>query len=238
MKNEIIEFKEVTKYYKFNGFKQTILDGFTFQVYKNELVLLKGASGSGKSTILNLIMGIEKPNEGAIFINHFDNDRTEQIRTNITVLSERELIKMRKNTFGIIFQFFNLDPLLTVLENVYYPHYILSPVKKVNSFEEKAISFLESLDIVDRANHFPSELSSGEKQRVSICRALFNNPAILLADEPTGNLDEENSKKIFELLWNLKNELQITVIIATHANPDIDWKPRVIDLYDMTNSER
>ncbi|MHA1448291.1 MAG: ABC transporter ATP-binding protein [Candidatus Hodarchaeales archaeon] len=221
----LIRFDRVTKYYQIdNNYRQVILNDFNLDICKNEFVLLKGPSGSGKSTILNLILGIEKPNSGRVLLrtNSLNNKSPDYNEINLGELTERELIDLRNKHFGIVSQFSNLDPLLDVRENVYYPYFLNSNQNDSSDFKKRADSVLEYLGVDKRKHHFPVELSSGEKQRVCICRALFNEPEVLIADEPTGNLDSTNTKMIFSLLWSLKEEKQITVIIASHDTPDLE----------------
>ncbi len=185
-----------------------VLRGINLDVSPGEGIAITGPSGTGKSTLLNLLGGLDKPQEGNIFYAEKD----------ITTMNGSELALFRNKTIGFVFQFHFLLPEFTALENVLMPDFISSKKGKVS--KERAQSLLESMGLKDRMSHRPGELSGGEQQRVALARALMMSPQILLADEPTGNLDPETGKKMSELLSELKHSMGITIIVATH-NPDL-----------------
>ena len=177
-----------------------------------------GRSGSGKSTLLNLISGIDVPSEGSIIIDG----------KNLTSLNEKERTLFRRNNIGFIFQFFNLIPTLNVLENLLLP---MELVKDLNKSDTKsAIELLEKIELSERAETYPDRLSGGEQQRVAIARALIHNPQIILADEPTGNLDFETGKSIVQLLDNLVRKQGKTMIMATHSKDVIGLADYIINV--------
>ena len=178
-----------------------VLDDVSFDLNSGEVIALLGKSGSGKSTLLSLMAGLEKADSGSIF---FD-------QINLSKLSEDELCTFRARNLGIVFQQFNLIPHLTALENVLLPLEINGDNNK-----EKAMEWLSMVGLDDRVSHFPSMLSGGEQQRVAIARALVLSPQVLLADEPTGNLDSETGKKVIEILFNIAREKKTTMILVTH----------------------
>ncbi len=178
-----------------------VLNDVNLEIKSGEIVALLGKSGSGKSTLLSLLAGLEKPDSGAIFFN--END--------LTKFSEEELCKWRAKNLGIVFQQFNLVPHLTALENVLLP----LEINGINT-QDKAIEWLRLVELSDRHQHFPSMLSGGEQQRVAIARAFAFNPPLLLADEPTGNLDSETGKKVIDILFNIVRTQKITMILVTH----------------------
>lgn len=178
------------------------LDNVSFTVPKGQFVAIIGPSGSGKSTLLHIMGGVDTPTSGHVFVDG----------TDITELNETALAIFRRRQIGLIYQFYNLIPILTVEENMTLP--LLLDGKKADKAHYD--NLVAKLGLEKRLTHLPSELSGGQQQRVSIGRALMNNPAILLADEPTGNLDSKNSKEIIELLRRFNKELNQTVIIITH----------------------
>ena len=194
----------VVKNFRFDSRKVEILKGISLEIIKGETVIIKGKSGSGKSTLLNMITGIDKPDAGSISI--FDTDIKE--------LKADELVKWRGKTVGIIFQFFQLIPTLTVLENVMLPMELTGQVQS-RMRKRKALELLEKVDIVQLQNKFPQTISGGEKQRVAIARSLANDPELIVADEPTGNLDIENTINIQHLFNQLANEGK-TILYVTH----------------------
>ncbi len=185
-----------------------VLDQVNLDISQGEFLVLLGVSGSGKSTLLNLISGIDSPSTGAITIKG----------TDITALNEHERTLFRRDHIGIVFQFFNLIPTLTVLENITLP-LELRGMRRGPS-EKRARPLLERVELADRANDFPDKLSGGEQQRIAIARALVTEPMLVLADEPTGNLDEETGKMVLSLLLDLTQRAGRTLIMATH-NPEI-----------------
>ncbi len=178
-----------------------VLDDVSLEINSGEIIALLGKSGSGKSTLLSLLAGLEKPDVGSIFFDKKD----------LTKISEEALCEWRAKNLGIIFQQFNLIPHLTALENVLLPLEINGLGDKI-----KAMDWLNLVGLGDRVDHFPSMLSGGEQQRVAIARALVFGPPMLLADEPTGNLDSETGKMVIETLFNIVREKKTTMIIVTH----------------------
>ncbi|HLC00448.1 MAG TPA: ABC transporter ATP-binding protein [Candidatus Bathyarchaeia archaeon] len=198
---KIVELKNISKLYTE---KVRALDNVSLTFDKGEWLTILGPSGSGKSTLLNIIGGLDKPNEGYAFVDGF----------NITQLSQSDLTKFRREHVGFVFQQFHLVPYLTATENVMLAQYFHSIAD-----EEEAATALKNLGLGHRLNHLPSQLSSGELQRVCIARALINEPKVLLADEPTGNLDHQNECTVLDIFKQL-NRKGLTIIIVTH-NPEI-----------------
>lgn len=181
-----------------------MLKGINLQIEKGELVTIVGASGAGKSTLLHIIGTLDQPNLGEVIINN----------TNVFKLKDKALSDFRNKNLGFVFQFHHLLPEFTALENVCIPAFIAKT--KEQTAITKAKELLDFMGLKDRLNHKPSELSGGEQQRVSVARALINNPILILADEPTGNLDSERSEELHDLFFRMKNEFNQTFIIVTH----------------------
>jgi putative ABC transport system ATP-binding protein len=202
--SSLIDIRNVTKVYEGGGGSFTALRGITLEINEGEFVAVAGKSGSGKSTLLNMITGIDRPTSGEVNING----------TPIHLLSEGKLAIWRGNNLGIVFQFFQLLPTLTVLENIMIPmdfcHKYSLKVRK-----ERAMHLLEEVDLMEQANKLPSTLSGGQQQRVAIARALANDPPILVADEPTGNLDSKTAEGIFRLFHRLVDQGK-TILMVTH----------------------
>ena len=196
----MIEVKELHKSYG----TTEVLKGVNGRISKGDFITIVGASGAGKSTLLHLIAGLDSYNSGSI---SFDS-------MSLGNLSKKELNDYRNNHVGLVFQFHNLLPELTALENINLPRWISG--KMDDSAERKANELLQLLGIEHRAHHLPNEMSGGEQQRVAIARALINEPALLLADEPTGNLDSANAAAVHELLLKLNKELGQTIVVVTH----------------------
>ena len=204
----IIHLKNLTKSYTEGKEKRTILDNVSMTFYQGDFILLLGHSGSGKSTLLNLISGIDDPDAGEIEVNGQTINR----------LSERQRTLFRREHIGFIFQFFNLIPTLTVLENITLA---LQLNGKLTTTKQQEVSqLIDRVGLTARQHTFPDKLSGGEQQRVAILRAIAHNPTVLLADEPTGNLDETTGQTILSLLLELTRQANKTLIMATH-NPDI-----------------
>lgn len=216
----MIKIKEISKIYQMGEVATAALHDISFTIKDGEYVLLTGRSGSGKSTLLNILTGVDKPSSGEVFIG------TERI----TGYTENQLAKWRGEQIGIVFQFFQLIPTLTVLENILLPMDIVGIVPK-NRREVKANSILAAVGLETHKDKMPSSLSGGEQQRVAIARSLANNAPVIFADEPTGNLDSENARKIFQLLKAL-NEQGKTVVMVTHEREDIPGVTRKIILKD------
>ena len=202
----ILQVKDLSKTYGKGDTIVTALDGVSFSVEKGEFVAIIGASGSGKSTLMHLLGGVDRPTAGKVII-----DGNEIYKSN-----ESELAIFRRRNIGIIYQFYNLIPTLTAEENIMLPR-LLDNRKPDKS---KLQNILETIGLTDRAKHLPSELSGGQQQRVSAGRALINDPAIILADEPTGNLDVANGEAVISILRHLAHEQGYCVIVVTH-NLDI-----------------
>jgi putative ABC transport system ATP-binding protein len=201
---EIIKVRNLSKVYGSGSSRVVALDSVDLDVYKGEIVAILGPSGSGKTTLLNLLAGLDVPTTGQIII-----DRVE-----ITKLSEEEKTKFRAKNMGFIFQFFNLIPVLSAMENVELP--LLLNKYPVSQARKIALELLEKMNILHRKDAYPSQLSGGEQQRVSIARALSTRPKIIWADEPTGALDSKNAEQIKKLITDLNKEFGTTFIIVTH----------------------
>ena len=199
---DILRIEHLSKIYGKGDTEVRALDDVSFTVPKGQFVAIIGPSGSGKSTLLHILGGVDTPTDGHVYVDG----------TDITTLDETALAIFRRRQIGLIYQFYNLIPILTVEENMTLP--LLLDDKKVD--QAHFDSLVQVLGLQHRLGHLPSELSGGQQQRVSIGRALMNNPAILLADEPTGNLDSKNSKEIVELLRQFNKALNQTVIIIPH----------------------
>ena len=185
-----------------------VIKGIDIHIDKGEIVTIVGASGAGKSTLLQIIGTLEKADKGYVIING----------QNISTLSQKKLAAFRNKNIGFVFQFHHLLPEFTALENICIPAFIAEESKSKTL--SKANQLLEYLNLTERANHKPSELSGGEQQRVAVARALINDPAVILADEPSGNLDSQNAKELHELFFKLREQTGQTFVIVTH-NPDL-----------------
>lgn len=215
---EILKVENLTKTYGKGNTLVKALDHVSFSVEKGEFVAIIGASGSGKSTLLHLLGGVDKPTSGRVIVDGEDVYR----------LNEENLAIFRRRQVGLIYQFYNLIPILNVEENITLP--ILLDGKKVD--KKYLNELLETLDLKNRVNHLPNELSGGQQQRVSIGRALMNHPALLLADEPTGNLDSKSSKEILELLKLSNKKYKQTIIMITHDHNLALATDRIITIDD------
>lgn len=202
---EIISLKQTAKYYEMGESTVKALEGLNIKINKGDFVAIMGPSGSGKSTALNLIGSLDLPTKGAIYLDKND----------ISNFEESELAQLRGQKIGFVFQSFNLIQNLTAKENVMLPMLFQETDKEER--EIKAEQLLKLVDLEDRAEHYPSQLSGGQQQRVAIARALANNPEVILADEPTGNLDSNTGKKILNFLKQL-NKKGKTIILVTHDN--------------------
>ena len=207
MTTPIIQFIDVFKSYQSGSQPVTALEAVNLSLNAGDLVTIMGPSGGGKTTLLNLLAGLDLPDRGEIFLNG----------QKVSDLSDHELTLLRRKEIGIVFQFFNLMPTLTVLENVELP-LLLAHSSRTDGQRIKTL--LDYVGLWHRANSFPAELSGGEMQRVAIARALVHQPFILLADEPTGNLDSENGFKILDLMKQASTDFKTTVIMVTH-NPQV-----------------
>jgi putative ABC transport system ATP-binding protein len=209
----IVSINNLSKRYGEDDRARQVLDHVALDIYEGEFFVMLGKSGSGKSTLLNLVGGIDNPDAGSIHVNG----------TDITTLNERERTLFRRDNIGIDFQFFNLIPTLTVIENITLPLELRGRARK--QAEERARNLLERVGLADRADTFPDKLSGGEQQRIAIARALVTEPAIVLADEPTGNLDEDTGESVLALLLELTRDAGRTLIMATHS-------PEIVPLAD------
>jgi lipoprotein-releasing system ATP-binding protein len=197
-----------------------VLKGIDFFIQKGEIISIVGASGAGKSTLLQLIGTLDKPDKGEIIIN---GEKVNQLTGNA-------LAKFRNQKIGFIFQFHHLLPEFTALENACIPAFIAGKQKK--EVEPRALELLTFLGIENRINHKPNELSGGEQQRVAVARALINNPDIILADEPSGNLDSKNAKELHQLFFDLRNQFNQTFVIVTHNNELAQMSNRCLQMID------
>ncbi len=217
---EILKIENLSKTYGKNEAKVEALKNINLSINKGEFVAIVGPSGSGKSTLLHLIGGVDKPSEGRVYINDVD----------IYNLKEKDLSIFRRRNVGLIYQFYNLIPVLSVKENILLPAELDN--RKID--KEYLDDLLKTLGLKERENHLPNELSGGQQQRTSIGRALVNRPAIVLADEPTGNLDSKNSKEVIELLKLSVKKYKQTLVMITH-DPNIALQAdRVITIEDGT----
>jgi putative ABC transport system ATP-binding protein len=217
----IVQLENLSKSYSEAGQTRLILDSLTLEFGTGEFVCLVGKSGSGKSTLLNLISGIDAPSEGHVSI--YTGDKAVRL----TALSEHDRTLFRRRNIGIVFQFFNLIPTLTVLENVTLP---LELAGTRGNGRREATALLERVGLGNRLGTYPDRLSGGEQQRVAIARALVHNPLLILADEPTGNLDEDTGESVLRLLLELTRDAGKTLIMATHAPDVAEQADRVLHL--------
>lgn len=216
----IIELQNLEKEYDLGPVKLQVLKGINLKIKKSEVVAIMGPSGSGKSTILHMLGILDRPSKGKVIIDGAD----------VSKLDDDELAKIRREKIGFIFQFFYLIPSLTALKNVELPMTFLGG--SVKDKEKKAKELLKMVGLEGRMTHRPSQLSGGESQRVAIARALANDPQIILADEPTGNLDSKSGKEIMEILQKLNKERKVTLIIVTHDSSIAKHAQRIISLKD------
>lgn len=215
---KILEVTNLCKTYGKGDTMVKALDNVSFSVEKGEFLAIIGPSGSGKSTLLHILGGVDVPTSGSVVIN----------QTDISNLDETALAIFRRRQIGLIYQFYNLIPILTVQENLTLP--LLLDGRKPD--KKQIDTLVKRLGLENRLDHLPNQLSGGQQQRVSIGRALVNNPALMLADEPTGNLDSENSKEIISLLRQFNKEFNQTVIIITHDEKIANSADRVIPIED------
>lgn len=197
-----------------------VLKGVSIQVNKGEIVSITGASGAGKSTLLHILSTLDKPDAGSIIVDG----------TDLQKLDDKKLSEFRNKKIGFVFQFHHLLPEFTALENICIPAYIAR--RSTKEARNRAIALLELLKMKDRMDHKPSELSGGEQQRVAIARALINEPAVIMADEPSGNLDSVNAKQLHKLFFELRDELNQTILIVTHNEELAEMADRRIYMRD------
>jgi putative ABC transport system ATP-binding protein len=200
----MVQVEGVRKVYHRDSQELTVLDGIHLRVPEGEFVALMGPSGSGKTTLLNLIAGIDRPTSGRVVVGG----------TDVTQLTESELARWRSRSVGFIFQFYNLIPVLTALENVELPLLLTHLSKKDR--RERALTALKVVGLADRAHHYPRQLSGGQEQRVAIARAIVADPKVLVADEPTGDLDAKSAEEILGLMETLNRDFKKTIVMVTH----------------------
>ena len=216
----IVRLAQLSKTFREGRKKRVVLDGVEAAFRPGEFVVVLGKSGSGKSTLLNLISGIETPTAGDVYVDEVP----------VTRLSDRKRTLFRRDHVGFVFQFFNLIPTLTVLENVTLPQELAGRGRR--DVEAGALELLERVGLADRRDTFPDRLSGGEQQRVAIARALAHDPMLVLADEPTGNLDEETGERVLALLLELTREAGKTLVMATHSPDVVPLADRVFRIHD------
>jgi putative ABC transport system ATP-binding protein len=216
----VLSVRDLVKTYREGSVDRAVLQGLSFEIRKGELVVLLGRSGSGKSTLLNLISGMDAPTSGSIRFRD----------TELTKLSETERTLFRRHAIGIIFQSFNLIPTLKVEENILLPLELGGKLDKDK--RQRALAVLEEVGLADRAGSFPDLLSGGEQQRVAIARALAHDPLLILADEPTGNLDFKTAGLVMDILERIVHDKERTMLIATHDRDIIGLADRVFELQE------
>ena len=223
----IVEIRHLAKSYRRGGQIVPVLSDLSFDIAEGEFVALMGPSGSGKSTLLNLIAGIDKPDRGELRVAGLD----------ISTLSEADLADWRAAHIGFIFQFYNLMPVLTAFENIELPLLLTSLSRRQR--RERVELILDMLGLTDRTDHYPSELSGGQQQRVAIARAIISDPLLIVADEPTGDLDRVSAADILDLLSRLNRELGKTIVMVTHDQRAAECARvvRHLDKGELTNGE-
>jgi len=217
--DHFIELIDVTKIYHQGDNPVAALDHVHLNISKGEFLAITGKSGCGKSTLINIIGGLDSPDQGRVMINNED----------ISLMDDRRLTLYRRDRVGIIFQFFNLLPILNLEENIALP-YLLR--EGSNPQADRIELLLRETGLYERRYHHPHELSGGEMQRVAICRALINDPEIILADEPTGNLDSASGKQVLEILRRLREERGKTIVLVTHSQEGASLADRVVRMRD------
>jgi len=217
---EVAKVDNVTRVYKIGNIETQALRGVSLSIANGEFTTLVGPSGSGKTTLLQLLGCLDLPSSGQVYINGKDVSR----------LNRNQRADVRRGTIGFIFQFFALIPTLTAYENIELP--LLLTGQKASERRLRVTQLLESVDLTDRAHHRPDQLSGGEQQRVAIARALSTKPALILADEPTANLDTPNGKQVMETMTRLNKDTGVTFVFATHDPRVIEYARRVVTLRD------
>ncbi len=215
----MIKFKELTKLYTTDEVETTALNSIDLEIQEGEFVAVMGPSGCGKSTLLNIVGLLDNPTDGEYWFGEHE----------VSKFSERQRAQLRKGSIGFVFQSFNLIDELTVFENVELPLLYLKVPSKER--KEKVEAVLERMNIMHRRNHFPQQLSGGQQQRVAVARAIVAKPKLILADEPTGNLDSTNGEEVMKLLAQL-NEGGTTIVMVTHSPYDANYAHRIINLFD------
>jgi putative ABC transport system ATP-binding protein len=217
---EVVKIENVTRVYQVGKVETQALRGINLSIESGEFTALVGPSGSGKTTLLQMIGCLDQPTSGRVFINGKD----------VTTLNRNQRADTRRGTIGFIFQFFALIPTLTAYENVEMP--LLLNGHSPKERRERVMELLKAVDLTDRANNRPDQLSGGQQQRVAVARALAPKPTLILADEPTANLDTENGKQVMEIMQRLNKETGVTFIFATHDPRVINFAGRVVTLQD------
>ncbi|MDJ0815863.1 MAG: ABC transporter ATP-binding protein [Desulfobacterales bacterium] len=214
----VVEARDITKTYSIGDRNIRVLENVSLSVSKGDFLVVAGSSGSGKTTLLSLLSGLDKPTSGRVLLENRD----------ITDTSEDDLAPLRNEIIGFVFQAFHLVPSLTALENVMFP----AELKHDSRARTRALDLLKRVGMQGRRENFPHQLSGGEKQRVAICRAVINDPKIIFADEPTGNLDSENGRAVLDLLVEFQKERRTTLVLVTHSREIAEMADRVIVLKD------
>lgn len=214
----ILEAKNITKTYQLGERSISVLKNVSIAIQPGEFVAIIGSSGSGKSTLLSILSGLDHASAGSVWLQGSD----------ITNLTEDDLAPIRNETIGFVFQSFHLVPSLSAIENIMFPAELLGTADA----QGKAEQLLQRVNLLDRSDNFPHQLSGGEKQRVAICRSLINDPKIIFADEPTGNLDTQNGQGILDLLLSMQRESQTTLIMVTHDPKIAALADHIIRLQD------
>ena len=217
---EVVKIENVTRVYQIGKVETQALRGVNLSITNGEFTALVGPSGSGKTTLLQMIGCLDQPTSGRVIINNKD----------VTTLNRNQRADMRRGTIGFIFQFFALIPTLTTYENVEMPLLLNGHTAKER--HERVMELLKAVDLTDRANNRPDQLSGGQQQRVAIARALSAKPSMILADEPTANLDTENGKQVMEIMQKLNQETGVTFIFATHDPRVMSYAKRIVTLHD------
>ena len=217
---EVVKIENITRVYQVGKVETQALRGVNLSIENGEFTALVGPSGSGKTTLLQMIGCLDQPTSGRVFINSKD----------VTTLNRNKSADMRRGTIGFIFQFFALIPTLTAYENVEMP--LLLNGHSPKERRERVMELLQAVDLTDRANNRPDQLSGGQQQRVAVARALASKPTLILADEPTANLDTENGKQVMEIMQKLNKDTGVTFVFATHDPRVINYANRVVTLQD------
>jgi lipoprotein-releasing system ATP-binding protein len=202
----ILQGQKLHKFYNSKQAKLHVLKGVNISIKKGEFVCILGASGAGKSTLLHFLAGLDRPSNGQVLLNG----------QNLYKIRDKQRTLIRNKDIGVVFQFYHLLPEFSAQDNIMLPALIAG--KKIDQVRKKAHSLLEEVGLFNRKDHKPSQLSGGEQQRIAIARAIINDPQILICDEPTGNLDSQNGKKVCQILVDLNKKRNITIVVATHSN--------------------
>ncbi len=217
---EVVKIENVSRVYKIGKLETHALQGVDLSIASGEFTSLVGPSGSGKTTLLQMIGCLDQPTSGRVFVNGKD----------VTTLNRNQRADMRRANIGFIFQFFALIPTLSAYENIEMP--LLLNGQGANERKERVMELLKAVDLIDRARNRPDQLSGGQQQRVAIARALAPKPALILADEPTANLDTENGRQVMDIMQKLNKETGVTFVFATHDPRVIKYATRVVTLHD------